>query len=233
MLFAHVPWFFTQKLKCTDLVFVKPFSSVMPPIQMFFLPSIDILFISGHSRSDICYMAAICPAHRGRRGGSANMKRILLLLAAVAMLVVALAPAAQAQATSERVNERIPISGSFPNPCTGEVFTFEGTLHLVGHTVVDSSGGVHFKGHEQINAQGVSDTGAKYVFTGVFNEEVTFDIDGESAFTATQTFPVHIIRQGEDGTEEDYHQVPFVTHLTWNANGELTAEVINIEFDCH
>ena len=75
----------------------------------------------------------------------------------------------------------------------------------------------------------MSPSGAKYVITAVGNEEVTFTID--AAFTATQTFPVHIIRQGEDGTEEDYN-AQFVVHFTQNANGELTADVVNIEFDC-
>jgi hypothetical protein len=155
------------------------------------------------------------------------MKRMPLLLAVVAVLVVVLAPPAQAQATSER----IPISGTFPNPCTGEEFTFEGTLHLVGNDFLDSSGGAHFKGHSNLQAQGVSPSGAKYVITAVGNEELRFNIDAESAFTSTQTFPVHIIRQGEDGTEEDYH-AQFVVHFTQNANGELTADVANIEFDC-
>ena len=43
--------------------------------------------------------------------------------------------------------------------------------------------------------------------------------------------PVSIIRQGEDGTQEDYRaQIMF--HLTQNDNGETTAQVDIYKWEC-
>jgi hypothetical protein len=107
------------------------------------------------------------------------------------------------------------------------VVTFEGTAHTVGNLVEDSSGVVHFKGHINIQAQGVSPSGAKYVFTALRNEEVTFDLESTSIVTLHTT----IIRQGEDGTEEDFN-AQIVARLTLNANGELTTEFLTFRIEC-
>jgi hypothetical protein len=159
------------------------------------------------------------------------MKRILLLLAVVAMLVFAFAPTAQAQAVSETFRERTEVSSTYFNPCTGEDIPYEGTLHLVGVFVLDSSGGLHFKGHAQFNAQGVSDTGAKYVFKNVVDSEGRGALDGSGALTGTGTVNGSAIRQGEDGTEEDY-KTHIVFHVTQNANGEVTVFFERVEFEC-
>ena len=70
------------------------------------------------------------------------MKRILLLLAVMAMLVFAFAPAAQAQQETIFINERIPYTSTGPNPCTGEVVFIEGTQHIVFRAAYDGSGGL-------------------------------------------------------------------------------------------
>jgi hypothetical protein len=112
------------------------------------------------------------------------------------------------------------------------VIFFEGTLHVVTNVVEDSSGGIHFKRLFRIQAQGVGlDSGAKYVWTSAENEHVTSDIDAESATTFTQTFHGNIIRQGEDGAEEDV-RAQLVIHFTQNATGELTAEVLTAKAEC-
>jgi hypothetical protein len=152
--------------------------------------------------------------------------RLMLVLAALAALLMALATPAQAQT----VNQKIPISGSFFNICRGgETFTLEGTLHLVGKSSEDESGGTHNVVHSNLQLQGESPSGAKYVFNETTNSPLKADI--ESADTITLTNHGNLIRQGEDGTVEEVRSRT-VIHITRNPNGELTAVVNTFEFEC-
>ena len=153
------------------------------------------------------------------------MRRVVLLLAAVAMLVLVLAPVAQARA----MNQTIPISGTFFNECTGESFVFEGTLHIVGHINEDSSGGAHAGGTVTLQGQGVASSGAKYVIANGSSSHGNFGVDSAGNLHYTGTF--HTIRQGEDGTQDDSRAL-FMFHFTQNANGELTAVIDNATFEC-
>ncbi len=142
--------------------------------------------------------------------------------------MLVLAPTALAQA----INQKIPYSNTFASSCTGEEVTYEGTLHLVGNFVKDSSGGVHFKGHSNLQAKGVGPSGDRYVITSGQNTSNKIDLESDSAGIFATTFNVNIIHQGEDGTEDDFKgEQKF--HFTTNANGELTAVFENIEAECH
>jgi hypothetical protein len=152
--------------------------------------------------------------------------RVVLILATLAALLMTLAPPAQA---AETFNERIPLSGTFVNTCTGEPFTYDGTLHTVGHFVEDKSGGIHFKGHTNFRAKGLSPSGAKYVINSADNSHSKFAVKSADNFTNPSHF--NIIRQGENGTQDDY-KARGVFHWTQNANGEYTALVANFEVEC-
>ena|SRR5215211_6080119 len=155
----------------------------------------------------------------------------LALAASLLTLAVVLAKPAQAQAQTDHFNERVPISGVFVNPCTGEEVTYEGTIHLVFQRTEDASGGFHFKGHQNIQVQGVGTSGAKYVILETNNQQQNFDVFSESAssFTSTDTFQV--IRQGSETAEDDF-QGKATFHVTVNANGEVTSDVVKFESEC-
>jgi hypothetical protein len=155
------------------------------------------------------------------------MRRITLLLAAVAMMVLVFAPVAQAQT----FNERIPLSDTFTS-CTGEAVPVEGVLHTVGSFNEDASGGVHIQFHQDFHGQGVGETsGAKYVVTSQGPAVLHSNFGANRALSFTVVSHAKVIRQGEDDTEDDF-SARTVIHFTLNADGELTAEVANIEVEC-
>jgi cyclophilin family peptidyl-prolyl cis-trans isomerase len=167
------------------------------------------------------------------------MKRIVVVLGVAAVMAAAVALTAAtafAQATPVTVNERIPISGEGENPCTGETFTFEGTLHLVVHVTYDGNESHHVINQLNLQGRGVSPSGAKYVLGLVEHggQNITFEDEthaeiAKSNHTATST--IKVLRQGEDGTTEDF-MARFIFHVTQNANGEWTAEVLQGEAEC-
>ena len=110
----------------------------------------------------------------------------VLVLSAVALGVLSLTQAAPAQAQAERT--RIPFIGLTFNACTGEVIAIEGFGQ-----VVENHNGLHVL----IQAQGVSNTGRRYVVqhTGKLNEDGSF------------TSRLWFISQGSVG--DDNHLVTF------------------------
>jgi hypothetical protein len=155
---------------------------------------------------------------------------LFALLLALAALLMALAPPAQARTL---INERLPISDAAYS-CNGELFTYEGTIHIMATQSEDKTGGSHFKNHFNVQAHGETPSGAKYIISSVNDGMVQF-IENESTdngpLTATATEHMNVLRQGEDGTEDDY-KARGVFHITQNANGELTAYVGDFEFEC-
>jgi hypothetical protein len=62
---------------------------------------------------------------------------------------------------------------------------------------------------------------------------VDYDPDGfDSVLTQTVRYPVTIIRQGEDGTQDDFRG-QLLAHYTQNAAGETTAQVEIFNQECN
>jgi hypothetical protein len=70
-----------------------------------------------------------------------------LAVAAGLLTLSLLSKPAQAEADTETFNDRVPITGTLFNPCTGEFLSYEGTQYIVFHRTEDANGGFHFKGH--------------------------------------------------------------------------------------
>jgi hypothetical protein len=90
------------------------------------------------------------------------MRRIALLAAAVAMLLFALAPAAQALVV---FNEDVPFSFSGPTLCGSEEILFEGTDHMLITSTEDQAGGSHLVVHDNFKKTGGVglESGATYI----------------------------------------------------------------------
>jgi hypothetical protein len=158
-----------------------------------------------------------------------NRVKVVVVMSALALAAGLLALAlgakpTQAQAENFKVNDRFTGEGAFLNTCTGEFVSYEGTEHFVIHITEDASGGFHFRGHTNVQAQGVSTSGAKYVAHSISNSHDKFDVFSESAenFTFTQT--LQFIRQRSETSEDDF-VLKQVEHVTLNANGEITSVV--------
>jgi hypothetical protein len=160
-----------------------------------------------------------------------NRVRVVVVVSALALaaglLTLALmAKSAKAQGTDFNFSE--PFTFSFTNPCTGEQVTGEGTARIVGNFTDDASGGFHFQAQTSTSGSGVgSPSGATYIVTGVSHDAINVrDNEYPVAFTMVQR--TQYIRQGEDMPEDDL-VFDMLFHFTVNANGEVTAEVGDID----
>lgn len=135
-------------------------------------------------------------------------------------------------ATPSTTNEVVPFAIDVFVPCAnggvGEVVSASGRLHFLFVIVFNGAGGATFKSHSQ--PQGVSGvgqtTGVKYQGTGVTQDITSFGAD----FPITQTF-INNFRFIGQGPGNNY-LVHSTTHVTVNANGQITAEVNNVSVEC-
>ncbi len=111
------------------------------------------------------------------------------------------------------------------NPCAGELVGLSGELHTVTRITTDGNR-VHWV--IRTNAQGlrgVSDAGRTYHATR--NLEVVVNGDGlQAESTALQSFNLV-----SEGSGENF-LVHLTSHVTVNANGETTVEVVQAHGEC-
>ena len=161
--------------------------------------------------------------------------RLSLALAFAAVLALAglsRPRVAEAQATSDTINQSIPVVLNQFVPCAnggaGEFITLTGNLHVLQHVTVNDNH-VTFKTHFQ--PQGISGTGNTtgdtYHATGVTQETTTFQLDG-GTYEDTFVNNFRLIGQGR-GNNLLVHQV---SHFTFNNNGELTSDHTTFSIDC-
>ncbi|MCL6259564.1 hypothetical protein M3O96_10715 [Aquiflexum sp. TKW24L] len=147
------------------------------------------------------------------------MKRNLVILSLVAAMGLMLT----SQAIAQSSQGRIPFGGTFD--FCGELIDLEGEIHVVANFVESKSGNVMSKFHYNLKATGVGQTsGAAYQA----NETVNQTINGSKGFNETVTISTLLIGQGKAPNYK--YKVTF--HITVNANGELTAEVLNESVEC-
>jgi hypothetical protein len=144
-----------------------------------------------------------------------------LALAAGLLTLTLLAKPAQAQAETFTDTFQGPLTRLVTNPCTGEEVLLEGTQNLVVHTTIDANGGFHFLTRGNAEVQGESASGVKYVAHQTLQERS----NSESATTLTFTNNLQVIRQGSATPTPDDFVIKQVTHVTVNANGEITSVV--------
>ncbi len=152
---------------------------------------------------------------------------VVSALAAGLLTLALLAKPTQAQAETGTFSAHAPLDSGIVNPCTGELVFLEGFGQFVSHATIDENGGHHLKMHVTLHGQGVSASGAKYVWHESFNQYLYFSPE-ESADNITLAVSFRVIRQGSATPEDDFIGKA-VVHFTRNANGEVTAEVIKVE----
>lgn len=141
-------------------------------------------------------------------------------------------PAFKAPPLVFTVSQIIPVSIPVYIPCadggTGEYVLLEGNLNDLFHVTINDNKAV-FKYHD--NPQGLTGTGEttgdKYQATGVTQGQTTIAANnGQYETTYVNNF--RIIGQGT-GNNYLVHET---FHITFNAQGELTAEVSNFSVEC-
>jgi hypothetical protein len=149
------------------------------------------------------------------------------LAAGLLTLAVVLAKSAQAQADTFTDTYQDTFR-FYTGGCTGEPVLIEGTLHTVAHTTIDANGGYHTKFQYNLKGQGEGlDSGDKYLYNDTFG----YNVNSTGAINQTQTETFKITSQGSGSATDDL-QGKVLYHVTVNANGEVTTEVYNFEFEC-
>ena len=149
-----------------------------------------------------------------------------LALAAGLLTLTLLAKPAQAQAETFKDSFQGPLTKLVTNPCTKEEVLLEGTQNLLVHTTIDANGGAHIliRGNSA-QLQGESASGVKYVAHQTINQILNGSFSSETGTTFTVTNTLQVIRQGSATPTPDDFVLNQVTHVTLNANGEITSVV--------
>jgi hypothetical protein len=142
-----------------------------------------------------------------------------------ALLAAAICLALPAAAGARSFSLRLPVEFIFFNACVdGEQFSVKGTMHVVG-----SETGTH--AHSKLMGTGVSENGTRYRFTVVSNSHQDIDFSAPGAQQFHFVSKVTINRRGSGPRADDLVQ-NLATHVTENANGEITASFDRFEVIC-
>jgi hypothetical protein len=119
-----------------------------------------------------------------------------------------------------------PIDGYAYSDCAGESIYVTGEAHYLVTVTEDGAGGYHGKYHVNIKGVGVGeDSGDKYQYNGVMNEEINVAAGEEETLTES----VNLIGQGKAANMV----LKWDAHITVNANGDVTVYRDNERIDCH
>src|SRR5712691_10828508 len=153
------------------------------------------------------------------------MRRLLsaLFVAASLCLVPVTSSAAVVQ------NVQVPLNLTVFNPCTGDLIAVSGSIHLLATMTQDQDGGFHISFMDNVSQ--VTGTGSVtgVTYNGVGGDWFTADVRPPFPveFTATDVFG--LVSQGPSP-----NLVITVTfHITVNADGTLTANVLRFSLSCN
>jgi hypothetical protein len=130
--------------------------------------------------------------------------------------------------TASAVTDRTTVSyGAVIESCSGENISLSGELLLITHVTEDSSGGLHAEvTFVPRKILGVSASGTRY--REVVGQRQRFTISGQGTLTETFTTEFMLISQGG----EDNLLERATAHVTITPNGDVTAFVNNVSFEC-
>ena len=156
-----------------------------------------------------------------------RLRYYVATLGIAAGAILAIAPGAQADVTE---NISVPIDLSLTIPCNGDTVALTGSDHIL-MSVTISNDGSHFSADAHFQRQGLSGTdlttGAKYQGTGASQVQFSGNfVNSQEQISTHDSF--QFIGQGsapnlvfdQDG------------HLTFNANGDVTADFGNFSISC-
>jgi hypothetical protein len=157
--------------------------------------------------------------------------RSLAACMAVAAATVG-ASAASAQAATTTFD--LPVSGTVPNDCTGEMVAIDGTSH---NKVTDNSSLSGIKYQIEGNLTGVKGTGvlsgARYVMNDQTSDMSHAEFDALGNVQQTMEESTILTRQGESGAlvMGDDFRLHVLVHLTVS-NGVMRADGYDLRADC-
>lgn len=122
---------------------------------------------------------------------------------------------------------RFPISGTIINPCNGDLLGYQGVNHLVMHITQDSDGGIHgYYSLNHSNLKAVAPDGTEYSLTGGYRRNINQRPPAPWTVTSTERF--NVVSHGSEPNWIIWGR----SHLTINANGEVTAAHSDFDTEC-
>jgi hypothetical protein len=162
------------------------------------------------------------------------MKRLLVgvstLLLTVAITAAAGAAKGRGALESADVVNDVTIAFQFSNECNGDKVAVQADLNLVSRIGTSVDGGAHLIAHSHIIGEGVGvPSGAVYRINNFGNDTSNFrSSDGVVSFDVTTVAGVVGVSEGPVDNSLTFT----VLHMTVNANGEPTAEVVQTHSEC-
>ena len=147
----------------------------------------------------------------------------------VAIMIVGAISSVYAQSTNRAVSQIVPLDAVDINDC--ELVSITGNAHIVSQVILDESGNPHIV--SRVNFQHVGGvgltTGQTYTVQASAGSVHNLDVSSAEAFTETAT--LRFTSVGPNQVAPDFlRHITF--HFTINANGEPTAEVIDVRTQC-
>jgi hypothetical protein len=137
-------------------------------------------------------------------------------------------PVAVAAANVTVSNERFSDVGATIAGCNGEDLFAQFHVHNVDVLVFNGAGGATVRSHQDVHGTAIGSLGNTYVLAGIQANSTIINPDALGLREFTVTNQLHNVSRGG----ADNLLVIAVTHITLNANGEVTSEVINFETRC-
>lgn len=149
------------------------------------------------------------------------MKRALLLCV---LSLALMAPLAHSEVIA---HVTIPVTGAIVYGCV-EPILLSGQLNVLVRTTTDAAGGIHFGIHQ--NAQGVSGIGLYFAtpYRSTLAQNTVVIVPGPPPVEMTDVLHLNLIGRGQGS---DLH-LRSRTHVTINANGEVTADLLDFQLTC-
>lgn len=127
-------------------------------------------------------------------------------------------------------NERISFVDDF-DACSGERVSIDGVQHIVGRFTQDGKGTLHFGFSRTTNGTGTGQvSGDTYILTDAVARSSLEIVAGQPQ-TFLEQYHSRFIRQGEAFSGDDT-LIHFLSKITVNANGEVSATVEIQQVEC-
>jgi hypothetical protein len=136
---------------------------------------------------------------------------------------------ASSPAKAEPINSKVTESFPFEyfDECTGEYVLFDVKVTTTEHYCIDGNGGFHGHFLQQWHCTGVGETsGIEYVGPQTDHGDSYEGSNGDFIGTYTENWV--IISRGK----ADNLRGHVLSHITINANGEVTTEILKMTFEC-
>jgi hypothetical protein len=127
------------------------------------------------------------------------------------------------------VNEtHVPITRTYPDPCTQESIVFSGYIHVRVATTLDENGGIHL----DLSSDETSLSGVGMVTQNSYHASSERHAIENARGTAPVTMTVIDNFRILGPNPNDNWIMYMHSHVTVNANGTTTADVDNVQADC-